>query len=157
MITELYELIDGVKPIITSYIPASPYQEKWRKEWLAKANRLLAERVQTSPELQLLTEVWAQYRYATQRGYNAGGLSTLEDVQDYLTARGILDPEGNILGVDNLFEIDRLPRVNIPEPVPEPLEITDGFGHTWSKVCPKCKKSSMIVIRPGDARCSSCE
>jgi peptidyl-tRNA hydrolase len=35
--------------------------------------------------------------------------------------------------------------------------IEDGFGNAWSKICPKCGKESMAVVRPGDARCGLCE
>ena len=31
--------------------------------------------------------------------------------------------------------------------------ITDGFGSVWSAVCPDCG-GDMVVMRPGDARCS---
>jgi len=31
--------------------------------------------------------------------------------------------------------------------------LTDGFGNYWDKYCPKCG-AEMVVVRPGDARCS---
>lgn len=34
--------------------------------------------------------------------------------------------------------------------------ISDGFGSSWSAYCSRCKKKSMVIIRPGDAACSSC-
>lgn len=34
--------------------------------------------------------------------------------------------------------------------------ITDGFGTYWSAVCPVCGKESMVIIRPGVARCEEC-
>ena len=35
--------------------------------------------------------------------------------------------------------------------------ITDGFGNYWSIQCPLCGTNTMIVIRPGGARCSMCD
>ncbi len=39
---------------------------------------------------------------------------------------------------------------------PEELFITDGFGNTWSIICPYCGKFSMHVVRPGKVQCSEC-
>ena len=38
----------------------------------------------------------------------------------------------------------------------EPIEIEDGFGSTWSNVCPTCEEERMHVVRPGQAACSKC-
>ena len=35
--------------------------------------------------------------------------------------------------------------------------ITDGFGNYWSIKCPLCGTNTMIIIRPGVARCSVCD
>ena len=99
MANELRELVEGVKPVIEGYVPDNVQQERWRGKWLAKAYKALAD-VELPPESQLLTEVWAQYRYATQAGYAAEGIETLEEVQAYLTAKGVLDGRGNIIGID---------------------------------------------------------
>lgn len=37
-----------------------------------------------------------------------------------------------------------------------PKTITDGFGQTWAIKCPKCKRNTMEVVRPGKAQCSNC-
>lgn len=36
----------------------------------------------------------------------------------------------------------------------DPNFITDGFGNWWPKWCPDCG-APMLVVRPGEARCSS--
>ena len=47
----------------------------------------------------ILLDVWAQYRtpgtVKGMQGYHAGAMSTLEDVQDYLTARGYVAEDGS--------------------------------------------------------------
>lgn len=35
--------------------------------------------------------------------------------------------------------------------------ITDGFGNYWGIKCPICGCNSMVVIRPGKARCNMCD
>lgn len=35
--------------------------------------------------------------------------------------------------------------------------ISDGFGSEWSQWCPKCHMNSMVVMRPGEARCDICD
>ena len=34
--------------------------------------------------------------------------------------------------------------------------IEDGFGSSWSIVCPMCGKKSMQVVRPGKVQCEYC-
>lgn len=34
--------------------------------------------------------------------------------------------------------------------------IEDGFGSSWSIICPMCKQKSMFVVRPGSAQCGNC-
>jgi hypothetical protein len=34
--------------------------------------------------------------------------------------------------------------------------ISDGFGSTWSKTCPRCKGRTMDVVRPGEVQCVNC-
>ena len=34
--------------------------------------------------------------------------------------------------------------------------IEDGFGSVWSKICERCKRPSMEVVRPGKAQCAFC-
>jgi hypothetical protein len=34
--------------------------------------------------------------------------------------------------------------------------IDDGFGSVWPTICPQCKRKTIYVNRPGDARCSHC-
>lgn len=36
------------------------------------------------------------------------------------------------------------------------ITISDGFGSTWSIVCPECEEPLMQVIRPGKAQCKIC-
>lgn len=38
----------------------------------------------------------------------------------------------------------------------EPIEIADGLGGVWSKVCPTCEEERMIVVRPCQVACSKC-
>lgn len=35
--------------------------------------------------------------------------------------------------------------------------IEDGFGGSWSAICPYCKRESMQVVRPGKIQCQSCD
>lgn len=34
--------------------------------------------------------------------------------------------------------------------------IEDGFGSSWSAICPMCNQKSMFVVRPGSAQCGNC-
>jgi len=34
--------------------------------------------------------------------------------------------------------------------------ISDGFGSTWSLICPECGRKSMQVVRPSKAQCKYC-
>lgn len=34
--------------------------------------------------------------------------------------------------------------------------ISDGFGSEWSRICPECGRSSMVVVRPGKCQCNNC-
>ena len=38
----------------------------------------------------------------------------------------------------------------------EPAEISDGFGNTWSSVCPECGKETVRVVTVGEAECREC-
>ena len=35
--------------------------------------------------------------------------------------------------------------------------VSDGFGTECSVICPKCNNPSMVVVRPGDIRCTNCD
>lgn len=35
--------------------------------------------------------------------------------------------------------------------------IEDGFGSSWSKICPVCGKDSMQIVRPGKVQCGNCD
>jgi hypothetical protein len=47
------------------------------------------------------------------------------------------------------ISISNIVRKNIWENSSKSPYIEDGFGNSWSKICPECGKSTMIVIRPG--------
>lgn len=34
--------------------------------------------------------------------------------------------------------------------------IEDGFGNSWSVICPECRQDSMQVLAPGEAECWLC-
>lgn len=102
MLTELKGLVESVRPVIAGHTPNTPAEQRWQSVWLQAADKALATKVTDVPEAQLLLEVWAEYRYATAKGYTADGIDTLCRVQAYLTARGLLDGEGNIKGVDSI-------------------------------------------------------
>lgn len=48
----------------------------------------------------ILLDVWTQFAFERQGGLFAGGLSTLESVQYYLTERRLLDSSGNSKKID---------------------------------------------------------
>jgi len=47
----------------------------------------------------LLLDCWCQWRYYNEQGdlYHAGGLSTLEDLEDYLKDHGLIDYRGKVV------------------------------------------------------------
>lgn len=60
---------------------------------------------------------------------------------------------GRITAYDEIIQILKSKRSNILRP---PQTITDGFGSTWLKRCPECKKNTMSVVRPGKVQCNKC-
>jgi len=34
--------------------------------------------------------------------------------------------------------------------------LDDGFGNTWSVICPECKQPTMEIVRPGKVQCGAC-
>ncbi len=53
-------------------------------------------------------------------------------------------------------ELEALLKQAAPEEAAVAGTISDGFGSTWSIVCPTCSKPSMQVVRPGKIQCANC-
>lgn len=37
------------------------------------------------------------------------------------------------------------------------VTISDGFGSSWSIICPECGQPTMVIVRPGKVQCTECE
>ena len=70
---------------------------------LTEHNQLIAEHnvhVLAHPE-EIISDLWRQFAYSSCAGLDSGGLSVLEDVEEYLLLKGLIDENGNIKNEQN--------------------------------------------------------
>ena len=65
--------------------------------------------------------------------------------------------DSTMLGNSNSNIIAQKGLAKYYESLENPNTIEDGFGNSWSIMCPLCKNPSMHIIRPGKVQCSNCD
>ncbi len=75
-------------------------------------------------------------------------IDTLEKLSKIGNGDKLGNSDGNVIAQKGLAKYY--------EALENPNTIEDGFGNSWSIICPLCNDKSMQVMRPGKVQCSNC-